>query len=225
MSDPAHVLFPNDAPAGSAPPEWFKADQAAATARLMGAHKPAADDDDAAARMFPADAPKNQQPPKAAAPDADAAEKLFPDDANQFDEKPIAGFFNSVAVSAAGDGDSERAQALNAAGEALIADARRAGTSAAEFASALDIIRERQGDLIAPITDEKLEADFASGMEAVRSEFGATADSDLKAAQAFIRDLDKVAPGTMDSLNRTGAGNDMRLIRAAIKEAKRRGYR
>ncbi|MGB3271344.1 MAG: hypothetical protein WBA66_00405 [Xanthobacteraceae bacterium] len=89
----------------------------------------------------------------------------------------------------------------------------------------IDVVRERQGDVIGPISDEKLEADFASGMEAVRSEFGATADSDLKAAQAFIRDLDTIAPGTIDSLDRTGAGNDMRLIRAAIKEAKRRNYR
>lgn len=223
MSDPAYVLFPSDAPAGSAPPEWFKAEQAAATARLMGAHKPAADD--AAARMFPGDAPKGEQASKPAASDADMAEKLFPDDANHFDEKPIAGFFNGFAVSAAGDGDSERAQALNAAGEALIADARKAGTNSAELSAALDVVRERQGDTIGPISDEKLEADFASGMEAVRSEFGATADSDLKAAQAFIRDLDTIAPGTIDSLNRTGAGNDMRLIRAAIKEAKRRGYR
>jgi len=223
MSDPAHVLFPNDAPASSEPPEYFKVQHDAATARLIGAHKPAADD--AAARMFPSDAPKGEQASKSAASDADTAEKLFPDDANQFDEKPIAGFFNGFAVSAAGDGDSERAQALNAAGEALIADARKAGTNSAELSAALDVVRERQGDTLSPITDEKLEADFASGMEAVRSEFGVTYESDLNVARAFIRDLDKIAPGTIDSLERTGAGSDIRIIRAAVREARRRGYR
>lgn len=218
-NDPAHVLFPSDAPAGSAPPEWFKADQAAATARLMGKGQPTLDD--AAARLFP----NEDQAAKAIDPDADAAEKLFPDDANQFDEKPIAGFFNSAAVSAAGDGDSERAQALNAASEALIADARKAGTNTADFASALDIVRERQGDLIAPLSAEKMEAEFASGMETIKAEFGSTYESDLNAARSFIRDLEKIAPGTIDSLERTGAGSDVRLVRAAILEARRRGYR
>lgn len=40
MTDPAHILFPSDAPASSRPPDWFRAEQNAATARLMGSQKP-----------------------------------------------------------------------------------------------------------------------------------------------------------------------------------------
>lgn len=223
MTDAAHILFPGDAPARSQPPEYFQVQQNAATARLMGGQKPAADD--AAARMFPNDAPKNQQPPKTAAPDADVAEKLFPGDAAQFDETPIAGFFNTFALSARSDGDVERAEALSSAGEALVADARKAGTDAAEFSAALDVVRERQGDTLSPIAPEKMEADFAAGMAAIQQEYGEGYAADLNAARAFICDLEVIAPGVIDTLERTGSGNDVRVIRAAIKEAKRRGYR
>ncbi|WP_425906813.1 hypothetical protein [Nitrobacter sp. TKz-YC02] len=229
MTDPAHILFPSDAPASSQPPEYFKVQQNAATARLMGGQKPATDD--AAARMFPNNAAKSGTLPAPSAgltdpAQTDAAATLFKDDAtSQFDEKPIAGFFNTFALSARSDGDVERAEALSSAGEALIADARAAGMDAAELTSALDIVSERQGDTLSPIAPEKIEAEFASGMAAIQQEFGDTYMADLSAARAFIRDLEIIAPGTIDSLERTGAGNDMRLIRSAIKEAKRRGYR
>lgn len=162
---------------------------------------------------------------KAVDPNADTAEKLFPDDAKPFDDADAKGFFNTFALSARSDGDVERAEALTSAGEALIADARAAGTDAAELTSALDVVRERQGDTPSPITPEKMEAEFASGMAAIQQEYGDAYMADLNAARAFIRDLEIVAPGTIDSLERTGAGNDVRLIRSAIKEAKRRGYR
>lgn len=227
MTDPAHILFPGDAPAPSQPPEYFKVQQNAATARLMGSQNPAADD--AAARMFPNDAAKGVTPAPSAGPadpaKTDAAATLFKDDAKPFDDADAKDFFNGFATSAAGDGDVERAQALNAAGEALIADARAAGTDAAELTSALDVVRERQGDTLSPITPEKMEAEFASGMAAIQAEYGDSYMADLSAARAFIRDLEIIAPGTIDSLERTGAGNDMRLIRSAIREAKRRGYR
>jgi hypothetical protein len=228
MTDPAHILFPGDARAPSQPPEYFKVEQNAATARLMGSPKPAADD--TAARMFPNDAAKGVTPAPSAGPadpaKTDAAATLFKDDAtSQFDEKPIAGFFNTFALSARSDGDVERAEALTTAGAALIADARAAGMDAAELTSALNIVSERQGDTLSPIPPEKIEAEFASGMAAIQQEYGDTYLADLNAARAFIRDLEIIAPGTIDSLERTGAGNDIRLIRSAIKEAKRRGYR
>jgi hypothetical protein len=193
----------------------------------MRTEKPATDD--AAARMFPNDAAKGGTPAPSAGPadptKTDDAATLFKDDAKPFDDADAKGFFNGFATSAAGDGDVERAQALNLAGEALIADARKAGTDAAELTSALDVVRERQGDALAPLTPEKLEAEFESGMAAIQQEYGDGYMADLGAARAFIKDLEIIAPGTIDSLNRTGAGNDMRLIRKAIKEAKRRGYR
>jgi hypothetical protein len=64
-------------------------------------------------------------------------------------------------------------------------------------------------------------APYASSMALLQSE-GVTV-ADLNTARAFVGDLDIVAPGTIASLQLSGAGNDPRLIRAAIKEAQRRG--
>jgi len=50
-------------------------------------------------------------------------------------------------------------------------------------------------------------------------------DADLDAARRFISDVEKIAPGTISTLEATGSGNDPRLIRKAIAEAKRRDYR
>lgn len=222
MSDAARILFPSDAPAGQQrAPDWFAAQQAGATARLMGSGKAAGDD--LAASLFPNEAKAGGEKLPADA-SGDPAKALFPTDGDHFEDRQARGFFNSFAVSASGDGDSARAEAIRSAGDALIADAKSAGTDARELASALDIVRERQGDTIAEITPEKLEADFASSMATLEVEFGDSLASDLAAARAFILDLDKLAPGTIDTLNRTGAGNDPRLIRKAIAEAKRRGY-
>jgi hypothetical protein len=62
-------------------------------------------------------------------------------------------------------------------------------------------------------------------MPLIQAEYGDGYMDDISAAQAFIRDLEVIAPGTIASLERTGAGNDPRLVRSAIKEARRRGYR
>ncbi|RUU85473.1 hypothetical protein EOB59_31980 [Mesorhizobium sp. M7A.F.Ca.MR.176.00.0.0] len=51
------------------------------------------------------------------------------------------------------------------------------------------------------------------------------AEGDISIARRFIADMELVSPGVVASLERHGAGNDPRLVRAAIKEAKRRGYR
>jgi hypothetical protein len=88
--------------------------------------------------------------------------------------------------------------------------------------AALDIVKERQGDTITEIPPEKIEAEMATGMAALADE-GVT-DADLGLARRFVADLEIIAPGTIASLSLTGAGNDLRLVRAAIREAKRRGY-
>lgn len=105
-----------------------------------------------------------------------------------------------------------------------MADFRAAGASSDDVREALDIVREHQGNTVAgPVSAEKLEAAYTSTM-AVLADEGVT-DADLNAARAFISDLEMIAPGTIQSLEATGAGNDPRLIRKAISEAKRRGYR
>lgn len=212
----AYALFPTDAPAKA--PDWYIARQAEAELRLSGNHN--RQDDKAAqqaATIFPTDVPNAQS--------KEDDGKLFKtEDDNPFDDSVVTSFTAGFAQGALADGDLERAQALEAAGDALVADFRAAGSDAAEVADALSIVRERQADTFAgPVSDEKLQADYASTM-AILSEQGVT-DSDLNAARAFIRDLEIKAPETIDSLIATGAGNDPRLVRRAVAEAKRRGYR
>lgn len=220
--DPAHILFPADAP--SKPPEWFSAQRNAAEQRLSGQNT----HDDAARvanTLFPSEAKvadSAADPSAGQDDDADAADKLFKDDAATFDAKPVQDFISGFAASAAADGDMDRAEALEAAGSALVADFKAAGSDAAELSAALDVVRERQADTITEIAPEKLQAEMATSLETLAAE-GVTS-ADLNAARAFIRDMEIVAPGTIDSLARTGAGNDLRLVRAAIREARRRKY-
>lgn len=211
--DAAHVLFPNDAPTKVAP-EWFVAQHAAAEQRLAGMGDPAA-------AMFPNEKPRGEAD-KPAGDDIDAAKVLFKDDTVKFDAAPVDQFFNGFAVSAAADGDIERSHELQAAGDALVADFKSAGADAADLSAALDIVKERQGDTIAEITPEKIEAEMSTGLAALADE-GVT-NADLGLARRFVADLEIVAPGTIASLERSGAGNDLRLVRAAIREAKRRNY-
>ncbi|MCG5237118.1 hypothetical protein [Xanthobacter oligotrophicus] len=223
--DPAHLLFPSDAPAGAEPPEWWQAERSAAEAYLMGQGHRAAKADDTAATLFPNERRGDAAPPQTPAGKdrPDAAALLFKEDAAHFDDRPVNSFFIGFANSAAADGDIERARALHTAGNALTADAKAAGTSSADLAEALSVIHERQADTVGERTAEQAEADFASGMAAIQAE-GIT-EAQLGAARAFIADLEKLAPGTLHTLERTGAGNDLRLIRRAVAEAQRRGYR
>lgn len=199
----AHVLFPSDAPASSTPPDWWTANQNSAEMRLAGRHSPKHAD--------------------LAGEKADAAEMLFAKDAKGFDDQAAIEFFGGFASSARADGDLDRAAALEAAGAALVADVKAAGTDAADLSEALDIVRERQGDMVGgPVSAERLVEDFASTMAALSSE--GVSMSDINAARAFIRDMETVSPGTMATLEATGAGNDPRLIRKVIAESRRRGY-
>lgn len=207
--DPAHILFPDDAPKPTEVPEYFKAQTAAAETRLMGGPKREAaekDADDTAGQTE-----KSQ------------AEALFPGDVKEFDGGVVSDFLDHHALSAIADGEPERAEALQHATSALTEDFKAAGTSSDDLKSAFEIVREANDFVVAP-TPEKIEADMHASLATLQSDLGSTFESDLTAARAFIRDLEIVAPGTVDSLNRNGAGNNLRLVHAAIKEAKRRGY-
>jgi hypothetical protein len=120
-----------------------------------------------------------------------------------------------------GGGDIERADALKAAMPALAENFREAGTEFPDLKEAFSIVRQSEG--VQPPTAEQREAGLAKAVAMVRAE--GISDGDIDAARAFIRDLDAVSPGVIASLEAHGAGNDPRLIRAAIREAKRRGYR
>jgi hypothetical protein len=85
------------------------------------------------------------------------------------------------------------------------------------------IVKERQGDSLLEPTPEQAEQNMTDALAACRSE--GISDADINIARRFVADLEAVAPGTIATLERTGAGNDLRLIRKAVAEAKRRGYR
>lgn len=237
MPDPS-VLFPSDAGPSQAP-EWFKARQAEAEARLSGRHdRPSAQ----ANALFPTDAtgqaPAPQRPaaPQAKPNDPTAA-NLFPtegqkpqrmsdegfQDLKAYDAKAVTSYIEGFAGSAIAEGDTERAQELQSAGAALTQDFAKAGTDPADLTEAFAIVKERHADTaFGPVPEEKLVADYNATMSSLAEEGVSIADID--AARAFIADLELVAPGTMHTLEATGAGNDARLIRKAIAEARRRGY-
>lgn len=205
--DTASILYPDDPPRAVDMPDWRKADIAAAETRLMGkapapAAAPAAGDD--------AEVP-------------DLASALYDDDeqAGNFDETGSNSFFNQQALKALEDDDRERSQALGAAGKALVADMKAAGTSSADFDEALTIVNEAAYETL---TDAEIDARQAETIATLEREYGGEFKRNIDAANRFIRDLDKIAPGTIMSLQASGAGNDPRIIRKAVKEALRRGY-
>lgn len=224
MADIAHLMFPTDAPVAPNPDMNRMAyAQEDAALRLSRRAEPA-DKTDAASALFGDDAKQGatEGDSRNPASDPDAAGKMFKDE-RQFDPAAVTGFTDGFAQSAVADGDIDRAHELQAAGDALVADFKAAGTDADEVKSALDIVRERQGDTLAgPVPEEKLEADRVAAMNELTA--GGISEADLDAARRFVADLEMIAPGTIRSLEATGAGNDPRLIRKAIAEARRRKY-
>jgi hypothetical protein len=216
--DAAHILFPNDAPPSKAP-DWYAAQKSAAEMRLMGQGQPKAAGDDAAAAIFPNDV--RQQNAAAEKPEGDAASVLFKDDATPDYDKIISGELDQHTLDAIKDGDTERADALRLATTALAENFKAAGTASEELKDAFAIVRQSAG--LTPPTPEQREESYAAGMAAV--EAGGISNAELNAARAFIRDLEITSPGVVASLNAYGAGNDPKLIRAAVREAARRGYR
>jgi hypothetical protein len=204
----AHILFPDDKPrVPEKAPDWFNAQQSAARARLAGQHaKPDAKPDDAKSE-----------------PEADAARELFKDDAPEFKGSEVFGFLETRRMAAIEAGDEDHATELADASKALTEDAVKHGTPTEDFAEAMDAFRERH-DFIQPPSEDAIREEYESSIETLRSELGDSFESDINAAQKFIADLEKVAPGTIESLAVSGAGNDRRIIKAAIKEARRRGY-
>ncbi|MBI1203778.1 MAG: hypothetical protein GC182_14850 [Rhodopseudomonas sp.] len=210
--DPAHILFPGDAPRPTEPPQYFKAELAAAEARLMGSQKldPAGKENAAPAGPNAAEATND-------------ADKLFSSEVKPFDGAVVDGFLDQHVLSAISDGDTERADALKHATAALTDDFSAAGTNSDDVKEAFDLLRSANDHMVPP-PPEQIEADMTANLAALQGELGQTFESDLTAARAFIRDLEKVAPGTVASLEHNGAGNDTKLVKAAIREALRRGY-
>ncbi|NJL06807.1 MAG: hypothetical protein HC900_00020 [Methylacidiphilales bacterium] len=137
----------------------------------------------------------------------------------------MTGILGSFAISAFNDGDADRGRALQAASVSLLEDVKASGGLASDLAEALGYFREAS-DRFTPATEEENQAGMAKALAALQAERTdhAALDSDLAAARRLIAEMDKKTPGLIEQLELSGAGNDPRLIRAAIKEARRRGY-
>lgn len=207
MSDPAHILFPSDVPATQQP--------------VGGGSVPAVTPPAAGKAVSP---PTTAGPADAAKPN-DVAAKLFKDDAVDGNAKAATEILDGFANSAIGDGDGgERARAIEAARDGLIADAMASGTDTRELLSVVNVIHELQANSLTEPTAEQAVQRMTEGLEVCRNEN--IADADLDLGRRFVMEhLEKIAPGTAYTLERTGAGNDIRVIRAVIAEAKRRGFR
>jgi hypothetical protein len=203
--DPAHILFKNDVPKAAAQSPVASAPTAAVP--LTGSNG------DPAPNAGPADAAK-----------PDVAAVLFKDDATDLGAKAVTEILGGFANSAISDGDGgERSRAIEAARDGLLADAKAHGMDTEELSEAMAIVKERQSDSITEPTPDVAEQRMAEALETCRAEN--ISDADLSLARRLIADIEKVAPGTVATLERTGSGNDIRLIRKAVAEAKRRGYR
>lgn len=176
----------------------------------------------AQAQLYPHGQPKDAKPAPAGKADTEAT--LYPNEksaAAVFGETEATSFFGGEALKAVSDGDRERAAALSDAGKSLLADMKAAGTPSGDFSEALTVIRSQD---YGTQTEEGRARLANEAMTALRAELGDSLTSDLDKARAFIAHLEQRAPGTIASLEATGAGNDPRLIRLAIREAKRRGF-
>lgn len=212
MTDAAHTLFPNDAPK---PQQPASAGDSAPALRnpvltVIGLDKAAE--------------PTPPAGPAAATNSDDAAATLFKSDAVDGGAKAVTDILDGFANSAISDEDGgERFRAIEAARDGLIADAMASGTDTKELFAVVNVIHELQANSIAVPTPEQTAQRMNEGLEACRNEN--IADADLDLGRRFVAEhLEKIAPGTIYTLERTGAGNDIRVIRAVIAEAKRRGF-
>ncbi len=194
-----NALYPDDVPSGPAP-----ARSAGPVTRQVGATE---------AVLYPDDQPKDAARAKPQGDDEPAT--LTYADAAKFDARELTSFFDQTALAAIQDGDRERAAELGQAGKALVDEFATAGTPSETVSDAL---RAYQDAAYSGVT-EAPEAIMAQ----LSQEFGPSLEADLAAARQLIIELDRKAPGLIDDLNATGAGNDPRIIRAAISEARRRG--
>lgn len=179
--------------------------------------------DTAAAVLYPDDRPAGQTArlparTKPVGRDGDQPALTY-SDAGKFDETSASSMFNTRALAAQQDGNAENASEWLAAGQALVGDMKAAGTPADDFSAALRAFNEADSETLTPEQHaERYEASIAQ----LQAELGPNLDADLALARQLIARLDQQAPGLIASLEATGAGNDPKLIKLAIKEARRR---
>lgn len=187
-----------------------------AAAILYGEPMPAAVATDTVPAVAPRPEPENA--PEAAKSPADT---LYPDLAG-FDPAPFDSVMSALSLDALKKSDTEKADAFEESRKALIGDFQATGTDPAAAADAVGIINAWA--YTAP-SIEQIEQDRVQNLELLTSEWGEAADTNLTIVRRFVADMDAVSPGTLATLESTGAGNDPKLIRMFLREAKRRGYK
>lgn len=175
--------------------------------------------------LYPDDQPKGvaaQRPAqRPTAADSDEPATLTYGDKAPFDPSPLTSFFDQAALAAMQEGNRDHANEISQSGKAMVADMKAAGTPADLMKSALHAYHESASEGLSE--DQRVEVAQAT-VAKLQAEYGPAFERDLGAARALIDHLEKVTPGLKASLEATGAGNSKKLIQAAIKEAKRRGY-
>lgn len=222
--DAASILFPSEVRTSSAPPEWFTVQRNAAEARLAGIGHGDKLDAQAAA-MFPNEGPKSEAPRPAGDDADDTAKVLFKDDVfGEGDvsayEQTVGGELDTAVLDAIKNGEPERADDLHVAIDGLTQNFAKAGTDREEITEAFRIVK---GDSLELPSAEQIEADYQKRLQEL-PELGISHD-DLRIARQLISDLETVSPGVKRTLEISGKGNDPKLIRMVVAEAKRRKYR
>lgn len=202
--DPAHVLFPSDAPKGPA---------AAASSATAGAPFQS----DAAALLFPTEGkvtnpappagPVEGAKPDAAKPSADAAPP----------ERSSIERLDALAEAIRLGGDTDRAAALTETGNVLLSEAQAHSMPSAELQEVIGLVHEASSTL-SPMTAEQ----NAAGMTNAMADLADVPAADLDLARGLIRRMAEKMPMLPYQLEATGLGNRPDFIRAVIREARRR---
>lgn len=199
MIDPAHLMFPSDAPAAAvqAPAQDAQPRPSAPAAPAQAATQP------------PADA------------DANAAERLFDSElpSNGADLGEAVGRLDDLA-SAIRISEPERAAALTDATDELVSYAIDHDMPAGDLREIVEAVHVA-ADTLSPMTPEQL----ADGQAKAMRELSDVPAADLDLARGLIREIEKKIPGTMRQLEISGLGNRPAFIRAVVKESRRRAGR
>lgn len=204
MSDPAHVLFPSDAP---------NAPAVAAPSAAAGAPPRA----DAASLLFPSEGKAaNPVPPTGTVEGAKPEVAKTNSEAVQSNRESLERL-DTLAEAVRLSGDADRAAALTETGSVLLAEAQEHGMPTADLQEVIGLVHEASSTL-SPMTAEQ----NAEGMANAMADLADVPAADLDLARGLIRQMAEKMPMLPYQLEATGLGNRPDFIRAVIREARRR---
>ncbi len=210
-ADPSHILFPSDAP--KATPEWFARQQDAAASSMFPSER----------SREPAPTVAGQSAPRTADEADDAAATLFKSEISPIDEGgalEAVELLDTLAETVRMSGDVERADALADATDVLMMEAASHGMPSADLREIVQAVHGAAAT-VAPLTPEQL----ADGQAKALAELSDVPAGDLNLARGLIRQMERKMPGLSHQLEISGLGNDVKFIKAVVREATRRAGR